>query len=265
MSRFDWVAEFRRTWGTKPVILVEGEDDILFYKHLLRLVDPDWEDRFGIEWVCGKSYVFRGCKKVPSWRGIVDCDEWDDAKVALEQRKVPNVQILPRFMTQNYWVNPDELWTFLPAHQRRLHIQAQPLLNADIEAQRTDWVAHGAMWRVMLRRRTGLGELGFPSELMESPVTDENQIREILGRWHNHLEPADIIAEYRQERTNSLSLRVDEQYARVIHGKMFFKRVVVQSLNRALGQQKASVWAIDLIQGMNVPADLQPILRVLLS
>jgi hypothetical protein len=31
------------------VILVEGEDDILFYKHLLRLVDPDWEDRFGIE------------------------------------------------------------------------------------------------------------------------------------------------------------------------------------------------------------------------
>ena len=64
MRRFDWVAEFRRIWVAKPVILVEGEDDIPFYKHLLRLVDPDWEDRFGIEWVGGKSYVFQACKKV---------------------------------------------------------------------------------------------------------------------------------------------------------------------------------------------------------
>lgn len=267
MRPYDWVGELLSTYGTKPLILVEGEDDIPLYKQLLKLVNPDWQDRFGLEEVGGKRRVFQGCKKVATWRGLVDRDEWAEAQVTAAQTETPNVQILPRFTAQNYWVNPDELWNLIPATARTSHPGAQAQLASEIESQRADWTAHGAMWRVMLRRQMGLGDLKFPQELTNAPVTDEAQILAILMRWHNHFEPHDVLNEYQVERDAALGRPPNEQYAHVIHGKRFFRQVVTLALNRALHSPRktADEWAADLTAGMTiVPADLGPVLESLL-
>lgn len=268
MKAYDWIGELLSTYDSKPLILVEGKDDSNLYKQLLRLVNPDWQDHFELEWVGGKRHVFQGCKRVATWRGLVDRDEWAEARVAEERQKSPNVQILPRFTAQNYWISPGELWDLVPASFHPSHPGAQAQLRADIEAQRTDWSAHGAMWRVMLRRQVGLGDLGFPQELMDAPVTDEAQIMAILTRWHDHLKPQDIMAEYRTERDAALARPPNEQYAHVIHGKRFFRQVVTLALNGVFRwpTKTANEWAADLTASMaTVPADLKPVLEALLT
>jgi len=267
MKPHDWIGDLLSTYGIKPLILVEGEDDSALYTRLLKVVDPDWQDRFELEWVSGKRRVFQGCQKVDAWRGLVDRDEWAEAQVTAARTEAPNVQILPRFTSQNYWINPGELWNLIPAATRTSHLGAQAQLAAEIETQRANWTAHGAMWRVMLRRQIGLGDLRFPQELMDEPVTDEAQILAILTRWHNHFEPQDVLNEYRVERDAALGRPPDEQYAHVIHGKRFFRQVVTLALNRVFDSpaKTANEWAADLTASMMiVPADLRPVLESLL-
>jgi hypothetical protein len=268
MIRHDWIGDLLSAHGPKPVILVEGESDILLYVHLLTLIDRDWRVRFGMESVDGKKRVFQGCTKVKTWRGLVDCDEWTEAKITEEQKKVANVQVLPRFAAENYLVNPAELWRLIPAGVRAAHPDAQAQITAAMEAQRADWTAHGAMWRVMLRRQVGLGDLGFPQELTNAPVTDEAQIMAILTRWHDHFKPEDVMAEYRTERDAALARSLDEQYAYVIHGKRFFRQVVTLALNKAFQtpRKTAEEWVEDLVMGITtVPADLMPLMGALLA
>jgi hypothetical protein len=268
MKPHDWIGELLSTYRTKPLILVEGEDDSALYAQLLKVVDPDWQNRFELEWVSGKRRVFQGCQKVPAWRGLVDCDEWAEAQVTAAQTETPNVQILPRFTAQNYWINPDELRYLIPAATRTAHPGAGAQLAAEIETQRADWTAHGAMWRVMLRRQIGLGDLRFPQELMNEPVTDEAQILTILTRWHNHFEPHDVLNEYRVERDAALARSPNEQYAHVIHGKRFFRQVVTLVLNRVFHSpgKTANEWMADLTASMmTVPVDLRPALEALLA
>lgn len=247
MRPHDWTGELLGTYGTKPLILVEGEDDSDLYKRLLGLINPDWQDRFELECVGGKKRVFQGCGKVAAWRGLVDRDAWAEARVTEAQTKAPNVQILPRFTAQNYWINPDELWNLIPAATRTSHPGADTQLAAEIETHRADWTAHGAMWRVMLRRQVGLGDLRFPQELMDTPITDEMQIMDILTRWPSHFEPQHIMDEYRAERDTALAYPPDEQYAHVIHGKRFFRQVVTLVLNRVFHSPRktANEWMAD--------------------
>ena len=268
MRPHDWFGELLSTYGTKPLILVEGEDDSDLYKQLFTLVDPNWQNRFELEWVSGKRRVFQGCRRVATWRGLVDRDEWAEAQVTAARTETPNVQILPRFTTQNYWINPDELWNLIPATARTSHPGVQAQLVAEIETHRADWTAHGAMWRVMLRCQVGLGDLRFPQELMDAPVTDEAQIMAILTRWHNHFEPQDIMDEYRTERDEALGSPRSEQYAHLIHGKRFFRQVVTLVLNRVFHSPRktANEWMADLTASMTtVPADLRPVLEALLA
>jgi len=268
MKPRDWISELLSNYRTKPVILVEGQDDVILCERLLTLSDPDWRVRFGIEPADGRRRVFQGCKKVNTWRGLVDRDEWDEARISREQEEATNVQVLPRFTAENYLVNPAELWSLIPAGARAAHPDAQAQITTAMEAQRADWTAHGAMWRVMLRRQVGLGDLGFPQELTNAPVTDEEQIMAILTCWHDHFKPEDVMAEYRTERDAALARSPDEQYAHVIHGKRFFRRVVTLALNQAFStpRKTAEEWAEDLVMGITtVPADLMPLMGVLLA
>lgn len=268
MRPYDWIGDLLSTYGTKPLILVEGQDDSDLYRQLFTLVDPDWRNRFELEWVGGKRRVFQGCQRVVTWRGLVDRDEWADTRVAAARTQAPNVQILPRFTAQNYWIAPDELWNLIPATVRASYSGAQAQLAAGIESQRPDWTAHGAMWRVMLGRQIGLGDLGLPQELTDRPVTDETQILAILTRWHDHLEPHGTLNEYRVERDAALGRPPNEQYAHAIHGKRFFRQAVTPVLNQAFAppRKTAHQWMADLTASMTiVPADLKPVLESLLA
>lgn len=270
MSDFDFLASLidslSETWKTKPLIIVEGKDDLPFYRHLFSRIAPDWEDRWGLEAAGNKDWVFRVCRRVPVWRGIVDRDTWSADKIEEAKTQTPSVLVLPRFTVQNYWIHPEELWIVLPEHQRNAHPQAKAEVKRVIEKALDDWVAHGAMWKVMLDCRAQLGEgLGFPKRLMDAPVTDATQIRAILNEWHAHLSPDTIISTYDSTRCTLDRLDITAKYRAVIHGKRFFRGVVVRALNRGFGQKSAKVWEELLIQGMaTTPDDLAPLLQALL-
>jgi len=189
------------------------------------------------------------------------------AQIIQEQLAAPNVQILPRFTAENYWIDPGELWSLIPPQVRVALADAQAQLRIALDAQRAAWTAHGAMWCVMLGRQAALN-LGFPAELIDSPVTDEEKIRAILNGWHDHLKPEDILAEYRAERDKALARPEHEQYAQVIHGKRFFRKVVVRELSKAfhLPNKPHGEWAADLLASTTgVPTDLRPVLEKLLA
>ena len=103
-----------------------------------------------------------------------------------------------------------------------------------------DWVAHGAMWRVL---RRFYHDTRLPAELEDRPVIDEDQILQILQEWHNHLAPDKVLGQYHTELNSARQLSQDEQLCTYVHGKKFYNAVVVQmALNPLFGQQNADYW-----------------------
>jgi hypothetical protein len=127
----------------------------------------------------------------------------------------------------------------------------------------TDWVAHGAMWRV-LRRLYHSARL--PAELERAPITDEAEIRRILESWHMRLAPDLVLQQYRQELDAARQLEPDEQIQTYIHGKRFYKQVVVQVLDGLFSGKGADDW-LQRFQdaGMQPPPDLQTLLDRILN
>lgn len=71
--------------------------------------------------------------------------------------------------------------------------------------------------------------------------------------------------EYRLEQTRAAVCVPGDQYNLVIHGKMFFKEVVVPAMNRTLRQKAASIWEKELTRKMKMPGDLLPVVMQLLK
>lgn len=271
----DWIKDLANNNAGKTLIIVEGENDAEMLQAWCHAVRPDWRVRFAIDYVGGKKRVYQACgnKLGRRWKGLVDCDEWGEQKINEESSKTPNVAILPRFTAENFWIDPDELFQLIPDHFWIDFPDAKGQIKAGIESQLADWLAHGVMWRVMLRRQSGFGDLKFPDELMEQPVTDEKQILAILTRWHNHLDPNDILQEYRREVASAQRLPRFEQYARIVHGKRFFRQVVTLVLNKAFGTPNKTheQWSKDLNattkrqSATHIPADLLALVNSLLA
>lgn len=271
----DWIKDLANNNAGKILIVAEGEDDSKMLQSLFQVIRPTWRIRFTIEYVSGKQRVYRACRDSLGhhWKGLVDCDEWGEDRVREESARTPNVEILPRFTAENFWINPDELFQLLPDHLWVTFPDAREQIKADIDLQLADWLAHGVMWRVMLRRQSGLGGLKFPNELMEQPVTDETQILTILEKWHDHLDPNTILQEYRQELASARLLSKSEQYNRIVHGKRFFRQVVTLALNKGFRTPTKTheQWANDLnatterLDIARIPTDLLGIVNSLLA
>jgi hypothetical protein len=120
------------------------------------------------------------------------------------------------------------------------------------------------MWRVIRNRHTALlYESKFPTEFDSQPITNEDDIRKILQAWHDQLHPKQIIHEYKVELDKALKKEQTELLARYIHGKKFFRQVIVPTLNTLLGQAKHHTWLERFSQepfGLPVPYDLRDFL-----
>ncbi len=271
----DWIKNLANDTLGKILIVVEGEDDKAMLEALFGIVKPGWRFKFALAPVGGKKRVYQACKDAlgSNWRGLVDCDEWGEDRVHRESATTPNVKILPRFTAENFWINPDELFELIPAHYWKNFPDARVKIKTDIESALPDWVAHGVMWKIMLKRQSGFGDLKFPNELMERPVTDETQIRDILTRWHNYLDPNAILDEYRRELEAAQRLTQNEQYSQVVHGKRFFHQVITLTLNRAFHtlNRTHEDWTKDLtattkrLDVTQIPPDLLSTLNALLA
>ncbi len=268
MSAPTWITDLEDEAGGKPVLLVEGDIDERVLIYFLMQVSPNWEAQFKIHLAGSKENVFRGVKTYhPEWGGIVDSDGRSIDYIQANLKDVHRVRTLPRFCLENYFCVPDELWSALPPGQKAALANDVQRLAKPILAALPDWVAHGAMWRVIHGRRQDLlYEHSFPAKLDREPVTDRVEIRQILEGWHAQLDPDLILEEYDRELAAAQTLNAEEQLKTYVHGKKFFKRVVVQTLNRLFPQnkQRSGKWQEDLTRtpaaGLPLPADLKDFL-----
>lgn len=270
MSYPKWVQEIEDRAGGKSVLLVEGDVDTRILAYFLDQVSPEWEARTILRSAGHKSRVIEGVKNYhPEWGGIVDTDEWTPEQVQKELVPTPRVKALPRFCLENYFCVPEELWEAIPPAQRKVVENNPNPLVQPISTVLPDWVAHGAMWRVIRNRRTGLlNQSGFPAKLDNAPITNLVEIRCILKSWHAQLDPDQIISEYQQELSEAQHLTIDKQLKSYIHGKKFFNQVITPTLNQLFGQQSADTWLENFTQapyGLIIPADLREFLLEMLN
>jgi hypothetical protein len=259
-----WVSEIENKSGGKQVLLVEGKDDVTWLRHFLNQHRPGWDVRLHLAPAGGKQHVISGIAvHRPNWIGLVDHDEWGTTEVQNAVSRSPRLHVLPRFCLESYFCHPDELWSALPPIQQS-QVKDDPRVIAEpIWAALPDWLAHGAMWRVL---RQLYHETDLPAELESGPVTDENEIRRILQTWHDRLAPDGVIAQYHHELTGARRLSTHEQLTRYVHGKKFFNQVVVQTFDGLFSGRGADDWLEKFRdQDMSPPLDLKDLLDKILS
>ncbi|HLF90402.1 MAG TPA: hypothetical protein VI451_15750 [Anaerolineales bacterium] len=107
---------------------------------------------------------------------------------------------------------------------------------------------------------------GLPEELENRPVTDEIEIRRILETWHDQLAPEAILDQYHLELARANTLTTTEQLIGYIHGKKFFKQVVVITLNNLFAQISSESW-IGRFQNSDMmpPQDMKDLLDRVIS
>ncbi|RRO07250.1 DUF4435 domain-containing protein [Pectobacterium aquaticum] len=263
MKEFEWhiktILETKITEG-KRALVVEGKTDELVFTQLLKKVDPQWETRWVLAEVGGKRNVIEILSKQPTWLGIVDRDEWDNAQLNHRQQQLPNLLVLPRFCIENYLVVPSELWHCLPQKQKAKLPDEREAAILSIATPITEnierWVQFGALWAIINPLWDELRLLGFNRDLLDPElVVDEQGFRAQCASWHSHLEPQGLWQRYQDKLTEIQAQPVDEQLRTIIHGKKFFKAIVTPAFRQLFAIQSA-ISVEDLFRKMLVPADL---------
>ncbi|MBW4203752.1 DUF4435 domain-containing protein [Enterobacter cloacae subsp. cloacae] len=263
MKEFEWhiktILETKITEG-KRALIVEGKTDELVFTQLLKKVDPQWETNWVLAEVGGKRNVVEILSKQSDWLGIVDRDEWDDARLSQRQQQLPNLLVLPRFCIENYLVVPSELLHGLPLKQRtKLPRESEEAIGAiasSITAALDSWIHFGAAWAIINPLWDELRLLGFNRDLLDpQQVITEQGFLTHCQRWYEHLDPALLLQRYQNKLSEIRQLSVDDQLRTIVHGKKFYKDVVTPVFMQLLAIQKAisvDVW----FREMPVPADL---------
>jgi hypothetical protein len=138
------------------------------------------------------------------------------------------------------------------------------VLEQPIYGALPDWVRHGALWRVLHRL---YHDTHFPDELERGPVATDNEILQVLTNWHQNLAPSRVMADYHAELQSAQQRSSDDQIRTYVHGKKFFRQVVVsQALNHLFPPLGADEWLEAFRNaGIQPPPDLQQILDWVLS
>jgi hypothetical protein len=240
------------------VLLVEGQDDQIIYEYFFDMCYPGWDAHFRIDAVEGKPHVLNGVGYREDWIGLVDRDDWSDEIFAAMLLNKPNLKGLPRYCIESYFCDPQELWRVLPDTLKNRVGNDPTRLSQPILDVLPDWVAHGAMWRVL--RRIDAGNR-HPKALDDQPVTDKAKIISLLRAWHTQINPDIVLTKYDEELKLGSSLPLDEQLHVYIHGKKFFRMVVLQTLDHLFSNPGKSTWLEEFRKWkIQPPPDLIPLI-----
>lgn len=241
----------------KRVLLVEGSDDLRSFELLLSKIDPSWSISWALAPAGKKSAVIEMLTKEPDWLGIVDRDEWDEEKIAQLTTEKSNLLFLPRYCIENYLIVPSELWDALPDKQKAKVPEGLARLENLIFLDKDKWVQHGVLWSVINPLWEGLRSLGFKEALLDiAVVTNDAEIRRILGDWHAFLNPDDIWQRYQQKLADVNTKPDEEKLRRYVHGKYFYEQVVNPVLNQLLGQKSADERQFSILRTLPTVTDL---------
>lgn len=245
----------------KRALLLEGRDDAALFRILLsREFGPGWENDWALADCGNKRIVTDILAEETDWFGIVDRDEWNEAVLAEMQAEIPNLFILPRFCLESYAVNPDELWTAIRPSLRGRVPDGREGLKREILDNIDQWLRHGVLWSEINPLWSGLRALGFKEKLLGFEVAqDDDQIRETLEEWHDHLDPDRIFQGFSEKLTRVGDLSMEDKLLRWVHGKYFFLDHVHPILNRFLGQTDSSKRLSEIFSSRALPDDLEPL------
>lgn len=243
------------------ILVVEGEDDVDFFKALLdEVARGQWAVRWDVSHANGKKNVLKIIDDQPDWLGIVDRDEWSDSAVtAIESDSVHQGRlfVLPRYCMESYFIDPDEIWATLPAMQQASVQGGKGALDVALTASLAQWVRHGALWRAVNPLWEGLSAIGFKDDLLDLQAAQNDQtISTKLGDWHAYLDPVRIFREFQAHLQTAVSESRGVQLRRWVHGKRYFSGNVAPVLSQFLGQKGADEWLLDLRRTLPLPADL---------
>ena len=168
-------------------------------------------------------------------------------------------------MIENFFINPDEWSNMLRAYHPSADIT---LLRTKTETALAEWIKHSALSQVLYENGAYefcRGGTGYPRRLIDTLVTDEQEITGALESWRKHLDPLTVLSNHRVKVAKFQSYPQKKQYQLCIDGKSFFRQVIVEEIfNKHLPQAGASTWLKDLSsQITDVPPDLLPVLSQL--
>lgn len=245
------------------VLIVEGEEDKAFITSLLDKKNPGgWELRWTVAVAQGKKHALRLLEEEPTWIGLVDRDEWGAKAAEHEEKRLPNLHILPRFCMESYFIQPYEIWQTLPNVQRD-KLSDTDTINEDFKNALSEplqkWLRHGILWHTINPLWEGLRALGFKEKLLKLETAQNDAlIKSTLQDWYQYLEPQAIISGFNQKLTSVQSAPEAEQY-QWIHGKSFFREHIGATLNQYLDKKAADDWLADLLKTRPLPDDLNPL------
>lgn len=239
-------------------LVVEGVTDETIIREFLNFGQKsghwqNWTSQLLIKQLEGKSNILDEMERDDNriW-GLIDRDAYSSSKLADLQQKYRRLLILPRWTIENYFIVPDELGKIYP------DIQTQ------IESQRENWVQHGALWSVL--QEQGIFEENYPRKLFDMPIRQDEEIRALLMRWQNQIEPDVVLNKYHHVLQSFRADR-DNDFTQHIYGKVFFKAIVKPLLDQYMQNKDGKIFNQHrmkenlLMQFGTCPADLIPVLR----
>ncbi|EYF02594.1 DUF4435 domain-containing protein [Chondromyces apiculatus] len=248
----------------KKLLLVEGDDDKDVVEQLFEQVEPLWMTKVHVGVAGDRGKVLRKLEKHPDWYGLVDRDVWDEADVQQQTSALPGLKVTEAWCIESYFCEPGLLETALglPAGS----------VQQPITPQVDGWLCYGAIWWTLQRWRESFAaalpssDFGHPAKDACHPVQDEPTLRKRLDGCQASLHsiPTDQIVAAIQARLREIdALAVAGKLEKGIHGKRFFKEVIVPALNKADSQREADEWR-RIVAGKwkaRWPADLQAFAR----
>jgi hypothetical protein len=256
---------------SKKGLAVEGKTDKLAIEAFLDAGEigghwSTWRSKISVEIAGDSSQVIKELGKNPRIWGLIDRDWLTEPEVKALEAEYPQLFVLPRVTIENYCIDPKDLSSLLPANQ----LARLPNLHADIEAHRADWIQNGALWQAL--HENGAHEFcrghedGYPMALLHKLVVVEADIEAQLKKWHSQLDPSSIMPAY-QSTLKKYRANSAQNYSNHIHGKNFFKQVIVSKiLNPSIEQRADFDWLKDLFAGVkDCPSDLTLVLQRLVG
>jgi len=254
----------------KKTLLVEGEDnkdgaklglDRKVIEAFLGHINPTWQSTIQVESSKSSEKILRRLRADATLWGLIDRDARTPQEIIDLQTELPNLLVLPRWTVENYFIVPDELVQMLPSSI------TTAISLGDIDIAKNDWIQHGALWQVLYENGAFHfcrgHESGYPMALLAEPILNKAQVQSQLDLWYQRLLPSDILSRY-ERRLNEFTLHSDLAYTHHIHGKNFFRQIVVSRvLNKGKDKKSVDSWLIDIVDNgiTTCPPDIAPILQ----
>lgn len=227
----------------QKLLLVEGDDDRVLVEQLLIQLDGLWTTKVVVAAAGGRDKVLKKLQDNPSWFGLVDRDTWDAGEVADHKAACPNLVVTEGWCLENDLCDAALLESLFSLTDKKL-----AAINASLDA----WISYGGIRWTLQRNRDGLGAnmlpvtYGRPDRMAAEPHDAASLLSAMAVRTYDEKlqdATAAVLVRRIQARQEALAASTAaERLLKSVPGKEFFRAVVVQALNREMGQQPEARW-----------------------